>query len=142
MDRSSTLEEIHASSPDLKYVFIGIINSSLFFWFWSLYGDEFHLVREEIASFPFVYDKKYKVVYETIQEKVRTLMHDYKKNAILKEVRAAKGTVTIQEFYPRQSKGIIDEIDDLLAIMYNLSKKEVDYIKSYDIEFRTDEDEA
>ncbi|MEK7441647.1 MAG: Eco57I restriction-modification methylase domain-containing protein, partial [Chloroflexota bacterium] len=112
MDRSSTLEEIHAGSPDLKHIFIGVINSSLFFWFWSLYGDEFHLMREEIASFPFVYDKKYKVVYETIQEKVRALMHDYKKNAILKEVRAAKGAVTIQEFYPRKSKGIIDEIDD------------------------------
>ena len=97
-------------------------------------------MREEIASFPFKHDKKYKVVYEKLRDCVKALMKDYRKHSVLKEVRAAKGAVTIQEFYPRKSKDIIDEIDDLLAIMYNLSKKEIDYIKGYDIEFRTDED--
>jgi len=140
VDRSSTLEELQTESAELEQIFVGIINSSLFFWYWNLYGDEFDLMREEIASFPFKYDKKHEVAYEKLRERVRTLMKDYKKHSMLKEVRAAKGTVTIQEFYPRKSKDIIDEIDDLLGILYNLSKKEVDYIKSYDMEFRTDED--
>jgi hypothetical protein len=98
-------------------------------------------MREEIASFPFTYNEGHKEIYAKIRQKAKTLMRDYKKHSVIKRNRYATGEVAIQEFYPRRSKAVIDEIDDLLGILYGLSRKEAEYIKSYDIEFRTDEDD-
>jgi len=139
--RSTTLFDLSARSSELKYVIIAILNSSLFFWFWSLYSDDFHLMREEIASFPFTYSAGHKPIYEKLQKLVKALMRDYKRHSILKRSRYPTGEITLQEFYPRKSKPIIDQIDDLLGMAYGLSKKEVAYIKSCDLEFRTDGDD-
>ena len=139
--RSTTLFELSAQSNQLKYALIAILNSSLFFWFWSLYSDDFHLMREEIASFPFACNAGHKPIYEKLQKLAKALMRDYKKHSTLRRSRYPTGEITLQEFYPRKSKAIIDQIDDLLGMIYGLSKKEVEYIKSYDVGFRTDEDD-
>lgn len=137
--RSTTLFELSARSAEAGWALLAILNSSLFFWFWSLYADDFHLMREEIASFPFAYDEGHKQVYAELQQAAKRLMRDYKKHSVIKHNRYATGEIAIQEFYPRKSKAIIDEIDDLLGVLYGLSKKEIEHIKSYDVEFRTDE---
>ena len=67
-------------------------------------------------------------------------MRDYRDNSRLHKVRSPKGTVTLQEFYPRRSKRIIDRIDDLLGRVYGLSPDEVQYVKAYDLEFRSNEE--
>lgn len=139
--RSTTLFDLSAQSAEVGWVILAILNSTLFFWYWNLYSDDFHLMREEIASFLFTYNEGHKEIYAKIQQKAKTLMRDYKKHSVIKHNRYATGEVAIQEFYPRKSKAIIDEIDNLLGILYGLSKKEVEYIKSYDIEFRTDEED-
>ena len=139
--RSTTLFELSASSVEIGYVILAILNSSLFFWFWVLYGDDFHLMPEQINSFPLDYNKGHKPLYAKLKRLVMALMHDYKKHSILKRGRYATGEITWQEFYPRKSKAIIDQIDDLLGMIYGLSKKEVGYIKAYDSEFRTDEED-
>lgn len=46
------------------------------------------------------------------------------------------GIVEYQEFYPARSKYIIDKIDEELAVHYNLSREELDYIINYDIKYR------
>jgi hypothetical protein len=63
----------------------------------------------------------------------------------MKKVRMSVGRqpriLKIQEILPSKSKDIIDEIDDLLAEYYGLDKTESDFIKSFDIEFRTSKPE-
>jgi len=59
----------------------------------------------------------------------------------LKRGKYPTGNITYQEFYPRRSKAIIDRIDDLLGMIYGLTKDEVAYVKSYDLQFRTEEEE-
>jgi hypothetical protein len=140
--RSTTLFDLRAPSAEVGYVILAIINSSLFFWYWDLHGDDFHLKHEEIASFPFTYHEGHKHVYEQLKQQAKALMRDYKKNSVLKRGKYATGEITWQEFYPRKSKAIIDKIDDLLGMLYGLTRDQVEYIKSYDLEFRTDEDEA
>ena len=44
------------------------------------------------------------------------------------------------EFYPRKSKAIIDQIDLVLTKHYGLSEEESDYIINYDIKYRSGKD--
>ena len=58
--------------------------------------------------------------------------HKYRKEAHYK----ATGKVIYDEFYPKYSKSIIDEIDRILAQHYGFTDEEVDYIINYDIKYR------
>ena len=54
----------------------------------------------------------------------------------LQEATAKTGNITYQEFYPRLSKPIIDEIDKVLAQHYGFTDEELDFIINYDIKYR------
>ena len=42
----------------------------------------------------------------------------------------------IDEFYPKYSKSIIDEIDRILAKHYGFTPEELDFVINYDIKYR------
>ena len=64
-------------------------------------------------------------------------MKDYCKNKIRKEVNyRTTGKVIYDEYYPKLSKPIIDEIDTVLAKHYGFTEEELDYIINYDIKYR------
>ncbi|MFN6035339.1 MAG: hypothetical protein ACK48B_15170, partial [Dolichospermum sp.] len=46
------------------------------------------------------------------------------------------GKVIYDEYYPKLSKPIIDEIDKILAEHYGLTEAELDFIINYDIKYR------
>lgn len=137
---STTLGELAAQNEESGKVIIAIINSSLFFWYWILYGDEFHLMEQEIKSFPFTYQKGQSPIYKKLGNLVDELMEDYQKHSILQRTKYATGEITQQIFFPRHSKPIIDRIDDLLGSIYGLTREEVAYVKAYDLNFRTEEE--
>lgn len=71
----------------------------------------------------------------------KKLMLDLVKNSIIKVTEyKSKGTVEYQEFYPRYSKPIIDEIDAVLAHHYGFTDEELDFIINYDIKYRMGEE--
>lgn len=110
---------------------ISMFNSNLFYWFWTLSSncrdlgfDIFYRIR------PMEYSAHLKLM-------VDTLMKDYIKNSMIKERnQKLTGLVRYREFYPVQSKGIIDEIDKLLAKHYGFTDEELDFIINYDIKYR------
>ena len=62
---------------------------------------------------------------------------DLKKYAQRKEcVYKTTGNVIYDEFYPKHSKSIIDEIDRVLAKHYGFTEEELDFIINYDIKYR------
>ena len=64
-------------------------------------------------------------------------MESFKKHKVRKETRyKATGKVVYDEFYPRHSKPIIDEIDRVLAKHYGFTEEELDFIINYDIKYR------
>jgi hypothetical protein len=138
--RSTTLGEMSAQNETVGRVLIAIINSSLFFWYWILFGDEFHLLADELKAFPFTHYQRHQRVYRELLEAVSELMNDYQKHSVLKRGKYPTGTITYQEFYPRHSKAIIHRIDDLLGMIYGLEREEVEYLKRYDMAFRGEED--
>ena len=81
---------------------------------------------------PFDYEKD-----EDLVVKVYDLMGD------LDEKKGRKccnykstGAVEYDEYYPKLSKPIIDEIDKLLAEHYGFTEEELDFIINYDIKYR------
>jgi len=64
-------------------------------------------------------------------------MNDYKEKSVQKnKTSSITGEIKYQEFYPRYSKSIIDEIDTVLAKHYGFSVCELDFIINYDIKYR------
>jgi len=70
-------------------------------------------------------------------DKISELMNSYEKNKSRKETYyKATGKVIYDEYYPRLSKSIIDQIDCLLAQHYDFTHEELDFIINYDIKYR------
>ena len=65
------------------------------------------------------------------------LMQDYEKNKNHKEsYYKSTGRVIYDEYFPKKSKKIIDEIDKVLAKHYGFTDEELDFIINYDIKYR------
>lgn len=117
-------------------VFCAILNSSLFFWFFTLFSDCRNLTRTVISSFPFDYETLPSSLEKKLIEISERLMDDYLKNSIVKNISTNRGELTYREYRVKRSKEIIDEIDLLLADYFQLNEEEVDFITNYEINFR------
>ena len=128
---------IFADSTDAATAITGLLNSSLFYWFFIKTSNCRDLTSFVIEDFPFnPVLSKYELT--DMNKSVCKLMADYKKNAFRKTTKYKNtGTVAYDEFCPAKSKSIMDEIDVILAKHYNLTEEEANYIKNFDIQFRT-----
>ena len=69
------------------------------------------------------------------------LMSDMRRNSKRLEAQYVKtGNVEYDQFFPRLSKPIIDEIDRVLAQHYGFTDEELDFIINYDIKYRMGRD--
>ena len=137
---SSNLKTLTCPDKLTRDLLIGIINSSLFYFYWIVYSDDFHLLKSEIYKLPLEIDvKKYGHIYEMISLKVKELMKDFKKNSFLRRANMGQEVVVWQELKPSLSKPILDELDTLISILYGLTDEETQYIINYDVRFRMSE---
>lgn len=118
-------------------VFSAILNSTLFYWYFTLFSDCRNLTRTVISRFPFNYDSLDQKLLDKLIEVSDELMNDYLNNSKLKTaVYAAKGDFVYREYKVKKSKSIIDKIDLLLVEYYQLTEDEISFIQNYDIRFR------
>jgi len=69
-------------------------------------------------------------LYKQLNESLES--NKYRKETYYK----ATGKVIYDEYYPKLSKPIIDQIDCLLAQHYGFTQEELDFIINYDIKYR------
>ncbi len=134
---STQLRQLNFQSERLRDAAICIINSSLFFWHWLIYSDCYHLTEREIGGFLIDLDQLTQQWGDALTTLSTNLMNDYRKNS--KErmyVYKTTGVVVYDEFYPKLSKSIIDEIDWVLAQHYGFTGEELDFITHYEIKYR------
>jgi hypothetical protein len=132
--------EIHA-----KVVRAVLISSTFYIYFLSL-SDSYHLGKDLILRFPAdlpALAKSYAIELTALGARHEA---DLRKNAVRRRIRyQATGWIEYDEFYPRRSKGICDEVDSVLARHYGFTDEELDFIINYDIKYRlgagADEDE-
>jgi hypothetical protein len=117
-----------------------IINSSLFYTYFVVHGDCFHLSDTLVSAFP--------VPAESVQdERLSVLGAALKKeatcNAEIKEIDTKTGDkISYAEFFGWKSKALIDQIDRRLACLYGFSEEGLDSIVNYSIKYRMGRDGA
>jgi len=78
-----------------------------------------------------------KLVLTKLSELGSSVSADIQNNSFRKEtIYKNTGQVIYDEFYPKRSKPIIDEIDNVLAEHYGFTEEELDFIINYDIKYR------
>jgi hypothetical protein len=91
----------------------------------------------EIENFPLGVDQMSHEVKEQLAVLSEKLMADLKCHKQRKVCQyQSTGRVVYDEFYPKYSKPIIDEIDRVLAQHYGFTDEELDFIINYDIKYR------
>ncbi|MEO0049621.1 MAG: N-6 DNA methylase [candidate division WOR-3 bacterium] len=130
---SSDTINMASSSPSAAIASVCLINSNLFYFWWILQSDEFHILKSQVLSMPMPES----VLHDNhLQRAVKRLMADYKAKAITKRIKAGGRLIEMQEIHARLSVPLINEIDRLLAPHYNLTEDELQFLMTYDKEFR------
>lgn len=131
---SVSIRTMSFDNKDIGKISAGILCSSLFYLWFVATSDCRHLNSREVENFPFsIKDKDNTLLVEIVNH----LMIDFENNKCRKNTfYQATGNVVYDEYYPKLSKPIIDEIDKVLAKHYGFTEEELDFIINYDIKYR------
>lgn len=112
-----------------------IVSSSLFYWNYIAYTDCRNLTKGYIDNFP---APILAVKDVDLANNGTTLFIDYESNKFTKNTyyKSTGRNVIYDEYYPKRSKKLIDEIDKCIAKYYNFTEEELDFIINYDIKYR------
>ena len=114
-----------------------VLNSSIFYLWFIVLSDCRHLNAREVDNFPIGMGEMSETIISELSALEVKLMQDYEKNKNHKEsYYKSTGRVIYDEYFPKKSKKIIDEIDKVLAKHYGFTDEELDFIINYDIKYR------
>ncbi|NLW36430.1 MAG: SAM-dependent methyltransferase, partial [Syntrophorhabdus aromaticivorans] len=134
---SSRENYLHFETAELRDVIVTLLSSSLFYWYFIITTNCRDLNPSDLRNFPFKIDSMSFKHISMLLRLCRVLMEDYKSKSLLKEKTSTlTGAIKYQEFYPRLSKPVINEIDKILAQHYGFTDEELDFIINYDIKYR------
>lgn len=112
--------------------FMAALNSSLYWWYYSLNYDMFNQTDANILDFQLTYDSEIE-----IQQFAPILESDLDRNKTLLITNKKDGDTNVSYAYNKKiSKPIIDKIDKALAKHYGFTEEELDFIINYDIKYR------
>ena len=112
-----------------------LLNSSLFFWFYSAYSDCEHINDGLVRKFPI--PTSWNKQSHGWQGLCSDLMDSLEANARRKSISTKQGhVIEYDEISGALSKSYMDLIDENLAKIYELSEDEHDYIVRYDVKYR------
>ena len=115
------------------------LNSTAFYFWFTVQGNCRNVAGMDIEKFP-VGDLE-AADLNRLEKLFPLLMRDLQRHSRRRVyVYEASGKVEYDEFYPDQSKPIIDEIDRVLAAHYGFTDEELDFIINYDIKYRMGRD--
>ena len=123
--------------PENSFIVNGLLNNSLFYWWFVVWSDGRDLLAQHIKSLPIDVDNFPEDLKERLEPLVDGLMESYDENSNVKiNLRSGGYVIKIKEIIPSKSKSIIDKIDGVFADHFGFNDKERRFIKEFDIEFR------
>jgi len=105
-----------------------LMNSSLFFWYWVAVSDCWHITTKELKHFLVITDGIDMDKYRSLSKRLENKLEKTKKYIGTKQ--------TEYEYKHKLCKDVIDEIDNELAITYNITDEELNYIKNFSLKYR------
>lgn len=138
--QGSSSRETHFSTARRDHVkpMIGVLSSSLFWWWYTISSNLRDLNPADIQSFP---------VPESVLDSasVKKASESYLKalsasSTMLVRKQKSTGRTETQSFKIQKCKSEIDAIDRLIGPLYGLSEDELDFILNYDLKYRLGSD--
>jgi len=128
-----SFKELFFNSTEELKIMTAILNSSTFYWFYTLISDCWHFGKWHIQKLQVSLQSlmDYKTLLISYHDK---LIESYKQNRIIRYDKRINGD--LYEYKISKSKPIIDEIDKILAKHYGFTDEELDFIINYDIKYR------
>ncbi len=124
-------------SPNNSLIVNGLLNTSLFYWWYTVWSDGRHLLAQHINNFPIKLDDFPKTLTKKLTTLVNDLMKSYYENSNEKiNLRSGGYAIRIREIISVKSKDIIDKIDDIFAEYYGFTDEERQFINEFDMKFR------
>lgn len=114
---------------DWKPYLISLLNSNLFFLYWTITSDCWHITGKELSEFRISTDGIDFEAFRRIAETLERRLEETKKYIGSKQ--------TAYEYKHRDCKREIDDIDTLLQPIYGLTDDEVDFLRNYKVRYRT-----
>ncbi|HEV8711950.1 MAG TPA: DNA methyltransferase [Candidatus Binatia bacterium] len=120
--------------------FVGcLLNSSLFYWYYSVFSDCEHVNDGFLRKMPIPEQWKDSSWSAFSKELVTNLA----KHATRKTIRTKQGhTIEYDEMKAMLSKDAINKVDVALGKCYGLTEEEIDFIINYDIKYRMSADDG
>lgn len=111
---------------DANYVFC-LLNSSLFWWFWTCISDCWHITSKEL--------KLFKTPPYSNTEMIKKLASNLQKR--LEKTKVFVGTKqTDYEYKHKLCRDEISDIDDYICSLFGLTNEETLYIKNFKLKYR------
>ena len=111
-----------------------LLSSSLYYWLWIAVSDCYHVTRTDVDTIPI---PESMISDQRLHELADALMDDLERNAEIRVRRRADGSEREEVNYlVGKSKGLVDQIDRVLAEHYGFTDEELDFIINYDIKYR------
>jgi hypothetical protein len=107
-------------------LFLVIMNSNIFYFYFRVYGDGRHMNSDIMRSFPIPNEELINKYERELSKCANNIMDALKKNFDPRRKR----------FLTSKAKRDIDECDKLLAKLYGFTQSQLDYIINYDKEIR------
>jgi hypothetical protein len=110
-----------------------LLNSTLFYWFYSAFSDCEHINDALIRDFRVPAHVNPSAWIELESKLAKSQKHYARRKTILTK---QGHKIEYDEMDAQKSKPIIDEIDKVLATHYGFTEEELDFIINYDIKYR------
>ena len=129
--KHTTISELSLPKEGLAVVYLSLLNSSLYYFFWKSHTDARHIYPSDIALFHI--DLHFSSDFiGTLRNINDNLMEEYKLNS----ERITYGKAIVDEYNIAPCKPILDLIDREFAKLYGFTEEELDFIINYDIKYR------
>lgn len=115
-------------SSEMRPYLLAILNSNLFFLYWTIVSDCWHITNKELSEFFVPTNGVCLDMFRILTSKLERKLERTKKYI---------GSVQTQyEYKHRECKPEIDAIDDALQEIYGLTDDEVAFLKEYKLKYR------
>ena len=132
---SNEFKKYNFDDDNKAKIFVGITNSTLYYFIWECISDGWHITNKELQGFNFDYQLLSVNMSKMICDLVDKLEKDLEDNKVY-----IGSKQTEYEYRHKKSKLIIDQIDEILADYYGFTPEEIKYIKNYQLKYRMNDE--
>jgi len=134
---SSRESYLHFSSKEDRDISVSLLSSTLFYWHFMLTTNGRDLNPADLRAFPVSPTKLSLGGRQKLIRLSERLMTSYRENKQTKEKTSqSTGHVVYEEFYPRLSKDILDEIDQVIGAELGLTQVQQEFFVNFEIKYR------